>query len=288
MSDIVEGAVVAQPRETSSITDGVTTAVTLFATLALPCSVIFDWAYYSRLGLHMSQVPTSLADHGRTAVIWAPVMCLGFAFSLVQSIVTRGLNDWKNTDAIEREFVDAAGKSRRTLRGLAWFFGTSNGLLTSTFLLSAGSYVYFGGEYFGAFLFSVSVLWIVLAARLMPKQNGAGPQWMRRWAIAIYWAPMIAAMSYQYGDSVAILNLKEAPSATIALSNKDVLAKLVILRYLDRGVLVKKLDGHLMFVQWSSIADIDDIRERSTYRGLGCILFNSCKSISVLDYKPAL
>ncbi|NRE46697.1 hypothetical protein [Burkholderia pseudomallei] len=288
MSETVEGAVVAPPRELPSFTDGMTTAVTLFATLALPCSVIFDWAYYSRLGLHMSQVPTSLSDHGRTAVIWAPVMGVGFALSLLQSIITRGLNEWKSTDEIERSLVAAVGKSRRTLKGLAWLFGTSSGLLTSILAISLGSYVYVGGESFGGLLFAAALAWIFLANRLMPKNDGVGPQWVRRWAFAIYLGPMIAAMSYQYGDSVAIINLKEKPSATIALSNKDVLTKLVVLRYLDRGVLVKKLDGHLMFVQWSAIADIDDARERSTYRGLGCILFNACSSTSYLDYKPAL
>ncbi|WP_155774601.1 hypothetical protein [Burkholderia stagnalis] len=288
MSETVEGAVVAPTRDTPSFTDGMATAITLFATLALPCSVIFDWAYYSRLGLRMSQVPTSLADHGRTAVIWAPVMAVGFAFSLLQSIITRGLNEWKNTDEIERELVASVGKSRRILKGLAWLFGTSNGLLTNISILSLGSYVYFGGESLGGLLFSAVVAWIVLVSRLMPKAGGAGPQWIRKWAFALYMGPFIAAMSYQYGDSVAILNLKEKPSATIALSNKDVLTKLVILRYLDRGVLVKKPDGHLMFVQWSAIADVDDARERSTYRGLGCILFNSCSSTSYLEYKAAL
>jgi hypothetical protein len=98
---------------------------------------------------------------------------------------------------------------------------------------------------------------------------------------------LIAAMSYQAGDSIAILDLKEKPSATITLSNKEVLTKLVVLRYLDRGVLTKKLDGHLMFVQWSAIADVEDARERSTYRGLRCILFKECSSASYLDYKPA-
>ncbi|EJO59806.1 hypothetical protein BURMUCF2_2390 [Burkholderia multivorans CF2] len=167
-------------------------------------------------------------------------------------------------------------------------FGTTSGLLTNISILSVGSYIYYGGESFGGLLFFAVVAWIVLISLLMPKAGGAGPQWMRKWAFAIYMGPFVAAMSYQYGDSVAILNLKEKPSATIALSNKDVLTKLVILRYLDRGVLVKKPDGHLMFVQWSAIADVDDARERSTYRGLGCILFNSCGSSSYLEYKPAL
>jgi hypothetical protein len=42
-------------------------------------SVVYDMSYLARLGLRFGEVPTSLADHVRSAILWTP----GFAFAIV-------------------------------------------------------------------------------------------------------------------------------------------------------------------------------------------------------------
>jgi hypothetical protein len=51
--------------------------------LLLMVSVAFDCGYLRAIGLSFVSVPTSLTDHVRTAIIWAPVMGVPALFGFV-------------------------------------------------------------------------------------------------------------------------------------------------------------------------------------------------------------
>ena len=49
-------------------------AIGLIATALLVVSVSYDFAYLTGLSLSFAQVPTTLADHTRSAVLWIPIV----------------------------------------------------------------------------------------------------------------------------------------------------------------------------------------------------------------------
>lgn len=282
MGELIESQPVLAEREKKPAVESIVSAMTLLAMLVLPCSVVFDWAYFSRLGLNMSQVPTSLSDHARSAVIWAPALGFALLGAVLQHVINRWMDDWRDPNEVRREKIQTAAQSNFVIRWLMWFFFTPSIYIWSMAALAVCSFLWSGSEYYGAMLFMLGLAWILAAAKLLPDNA----EWVRGFGVVIAVGPVIAATAYVAGDSRAIENLKEAPSATIVLSSKEQLSKLVLLRYLDRGVLVKRPDGHLMFVQWSAIAEIDDARARMPFEGIGCKWFGRCDDVKRLRYQP--
>jgi len=282
MGELIESQQVLAEREEKPIVESIVSVMTLLAMLVLPCSVVFDWAYFSRLGLNMSQVPTSLSDHARSAVIWAPAFGFALLGAVLQHVINRRMDDWRDPSEVRREKMETAAHSNFVIRWLTWLFFTPSVFILSAVAVSVCSFLWSGSEYYGAMLFMLGLGWILAATKVLPDNA----EWVRKFGLLIALGPVIAAAAYVAGDRRAIENLKESPSATIVLSNKEQLSKLVLLRYLDRGVLVKKPDEHLMFVQWSAIAEIDDARARMPFEGFGCKWFGRCDDVKRLRYQP--
>ena len=56
--------------------------------VAMLCiSVSNDWSYLKALGLDLAEVPTTLQDHLRSAVVWAPLTILGLFLGVILSIL---------------------------------------------------------------------------------------------------------------------------------------------------------------------------------------------------------
>ncbi|NJO35949.1 MAG: hypothetical protein HC869_25610 [Rhodospirillales bacterium] len=79
---------------------GVTSAATLLGllvSLSVAASICFDWGFLHALDLGFADVPSSIADHARSALLWLPVAALAvlwnFAYRLVASRVEDGLTE---------------------------------------------------------------------------------------------------------------------------------------------------------------------------------------------------
>ncbi|KVV42936.1 hypothetical protein WK92_06270 [Burkholderia ubonensis] len=282
MSEVIQSLQVSEKAKEQSSLERMSSIMTLLAMLVLPCSVVFDWAYFSRLGLNMSQVPTSLSDHARSVVIWAPALGFVMLGALMQHLVTRRLDGWRDPAESRRRDFEAAKNSNVVWRWITFWVHTPGIYVITMTVIGVASFVWLGSQYFGGMLVFLSLSWVAFAFKLLPSDGAA---WVEKYGWVLVISPLVVALSFVVGDSRAIENLKEKPSATIVLSNKDVLPKLVILRYLDRGVLVKKLDGHLMFVQWTAIAQVDDARARSPFEGVRCKWFGKCDEVKYLLYQ---
>ncbi|MBR8076079.1 MULTISPECIES: hypothetical protein [Burkholderia cepacia complex] len=287
MTDNTQTSVLAVPSGSSSALESASKGITLVAALALPCSVVYDWAYYSRLGLELAQVPTTLSDHARTAVNWLPAMVLATAITIALHLAGRRLDGWADPAELYRGAVARVATARWHKRMFVRIFVSPYSLLWTGAVVNGGAFLYYGGGQLGGFLVATAALLGLLLYLVLPPIDKA-PKWLvSQLRIAILFGPMLAASAFSAGDRAAVSALKENPTASVTLTNNQVLSKMVVLRYLDKGVLVKRSDSHLLFVLWSSISEIDDARQRSTIRGLRCIWFASCDDTRALIYQPA-
>ncbi len=77
-------------------------ALVLASVCVLAVSVAYDFGYLFALGLWFSSVPTSVADHARTAIIWIPgavliillLMIVAKALTVVSRLVKKNWGDW--------------------------------------------------------------------------------------------------------------------------------------------------------------------------------------------------
>lgn len=58
--------------------------LSLISVFLLAISVSYDWAYLNELGLSISALPTTLADHMRSAILWIPaIVVLAIPYSMM-------------------------------------------------------------------------------------------------------------------------------------------------------------------------------------------------------------
>lgn len=50
------------------------TSITILTAALLAYSVVYDYVYFASLDMQLSEVPTSIQDHARTALIWTPAL----------------------------------------------------------------------------------------------------------------------------------------------------------------------------------------------------------------------
>jgi hypothetical protein len=51
------------------------------------CCIIYDWAYFFRLGLKFHDVPTSISEYARTILEWVPLIGLIFIIILIELMI---------------------------------------------------------------------------------------------------------------------------------------------------------------------------------------------------------
>ena len=123
----VEGGAKAAWLETAS------TVVALTATVMLGASVMYDAAFFRVMRISLSEVPTSVEDHVRTALVWVPGAVLGTIAVLgMYSCAATVLAAKENAD---KATVEAHSKKGRVL-GIAAALGGVVALLFSWLALS--------------------------------------------------------------------------------------------------------------------------------------------------------
>src|SRR5207244_2549060 len=58
-------------------------------------SVVWDWAYFGELGMGFADIPTSLADHVRSGLLWLPATTLMVILAFLNELVTRRIEGWR-------------------------------------------------------------------------------------------------------------------------------------------------------------------------------------------------
>jgi hypothetical protein len=153
-----------QPRTvlnfTQSALELVAKITALAATLSIALSVMFDWGYLSAVGLRLSEVPTSLSDHTRSAILWMPVSAFIFPLSLV---VSRFLDQRFPLNSVEAKNqgdnspTSSANETKHARRGLAL-----------TAVVCFATWLLFGDRASPFLFFAAAALWALIVMRVTP------------------------------------------------------------------------------------------------------------------------
>jgi hypothetical protein len=138
--------------------------IALAATVCIALSVLFDWGYLSALDLRLSEVPTSLSDHTRSAILWLPVAGFTFPPGFVFSLFSGELDARDAREAKDRGedlSVYAAKEAKHARRNLAVM------AVVSLFLWLA-----FGDRSRPFLFFAAIIAWTLVVVRVTPVTAG--------------------------------------------------------------------------------------------------------------------
>ena len=150
----------------SSWLEGTARLTSLGVATLLVFSVVYDASFLAALGLRFSEVPTSISDHIRSAIVWVPQFGLGIFAGIAYNLMLKRIEGGKSED----ELVDSSPTPRFT----RWFRWSADAMIPVTgIFIGLSSYV-LQGQYFGLSIV-VAVTWGLLALSIVRhKRMGQG------------------------------------------------------------------------------------------------------------------
>lgn len=244
----------------STVLDTITKFAAVVASVSLGASLIYDWGFLSAIGISFDEIPTSIADHTRSALNWAPRIAIAVVVYLALELTTRRLEGGLS----EQEIIAQSANPARTrrLREAPGKFG---------FVIAAlgfFSFVIFGDAFFDGVVFGTVVACTYFVAWIIrhPRLGGGLAPTTR---ILIVGAITAAILLWSLGRSQAIKLYTQPPTTIITYTDKRS-AQGTILRYFDKGVLFRMSKGPIVLLQWSAIDRIETPAKYAPFRGLLC------------------
>lgn len=91
-----------EPSKSFNFLDLAGKATAPLSGMALLLSVFYDYSFLSALGLQFSEVPTTISDHLRSAIVWLPGLLAAVAFLALYELLTRTVEGFRTEDELVR------------------------------------------------------------------------------------------------------------------------------------------------------------------------------------------
>jgi len=248
-------------------------AFALVSAVSLALSIVFDMGYLESLGLNFGDVPTTIADHVRSALLWVPrvigAIAGYFAITFLQSTFA----------AMGADGIGQPAQEGRKSKKLSLVLGLI--FIGAAFAISNVNWL--TGGWLDEAMVWAGPLTVATMVFLGLQQTGL----LRSMPTLLFWTIMGAATGtfaiYYLGMHRAAQDLRGGLVATVATTEAPHGVRVGVLRYLDRGMLLK-VDGAVVFYRWEDIKKVSvpiTMRFRNNYlcsfTGLGCQLGSAAK-----------
>lgn len=233
----------------------------LGASLSLCASVIYDWGFLRALNLSFLDVPTGIADHIRTALLWFPLGIGLVAGYLPAFMLTRRIYRNVTGDAVHQDI--GANSPKKTKR--SW-----NAALNVVALLSIVAFLFIG--WLGVYMLGVglSALWVSFAMWTYKRSSIVlNLDQSRIWAITF--VPPLMLLLFCYGYISGVFAYQNQPLETLlTLSDKSDSIGVRVLRQYDKGMLVLNDKAKVVFYPWDEVKKVEMLNEFEAPKGLLC------------------
>ncbi|MCU7917267.1 MAG: hypothetical protein KZQ95_02780 [Candidatus Thiodiazotropha sp. (ex Epidulcina cf. delphinae)] len=214
------------------LTESWATLLSIFTASAIVLSVTYDFGYLLFVGVSLSEVPTTLADHVRSSLVWLPYLLIAmfivFIYELINTRIEGGLT--------EEEIVQSSPFPRFTywFRRSPLYLWAALALLPSTLFLFKDIVVPL--KYWAI---STPCVWLILHswffghARIQKRTT-------EEFYTLSKWVPGVMMIVFFFGAISAESSVKNERQHTFELQNETVSG--VLLRSYDKYFLLWKKD----------------------------------------------
>jgi hypothetical protein len=244
----------------------------IFVIFGFMVSLIYDWGFFHSLGVGYRDIPSSIADHFRTGLIWAPPLFGLFIFYLAWEFqiqrIEKGLT--------EEEIVNSSKDPDKTRR----FRERPYKFLIWVCVLAVLNYILVGDVASSIPTVAFAILWLVFAdwCYATPLIQLRRNEWVQ---FLFKYLPTAAILAYAAGYSAgtdAVFWHKS--SITINAVGNETKINGTYLRGFESGLLYLSKDDKPTFIRWDSISSYTFETQYKPYKGLLCSWFNVCTKIT--------
>jgi len=249
-------------------------ATGILATATLIFSIIYDWGFFFALDMGFLDIPSSIGDHVRSALVWLPNTLLVFfliiAFEFVSQRIERGLT--------EEEIIQSSKnpeKMRKFRRGPLVLFRIFAPVTVAAFLLIGDSY---------RALLPISLIivwsmiseWIVSAPLIKERRNKTVIELFHTLPMVFFF---LFFMGYNQASDLAS---KKNSSIKLFYETSGTSTETRVLRLFDKGMLtIDPKTKAISFYSWTKIEGYRKIEVYTPYSGiLGKMLSNKAENVS--------
>ncbi|TAK60630.1 hypothetical protein [Methylobacter sp.] len=239
--------------------------------VSFTASIIYDLGFYHRLGLSFLDVPSVLSDHVRSGLLWFPmvitILGCGLFFEMLCQRLEQGMT--------EQEILQSTSNPARTktMRNKPLRF------IGYISILQIILYFLIGEPLFTLNPYMFSIAWIVFSiwAQDHPRLIVRRPFVVRFLATLL---PAIAILFYLTGNTEAARLFDKSAPTTQLTNSSDAVESVVLLRQLDKGILVRTSNGSITFNPWEEVKKIESPGKYNSTHGILCSRFSIiCPSV---------
>lgn len=231
-------------------------------------SLVYDWGFYSSISLSYAEIPSTLTDHVRSALIWSPKIGAAFFVYYVFELFFKRVEKGQT----EEEIVNSSSnpKLMRQFRD-----GPYKLIATIAFVLMA-LYVLLGEHFVTTLAFSLTICWVsfinwVYSHQVVRERSNSIVK-----SLSIIVPPMVFWLYFTGFNDALKLYTNDKPNTTITTS-KNENQTVTILREFEQGVLIKNKSKNIVFIPWSEVKELKTSGKHEAFKGLICVMLKkSC------------
>lgn len=228
-------------------------------------SVLFDWGYFEAFGLSFINVPTTISDHVRDALLWIPGMLTTlFVYTLFELMGRR----------VKQELAEGGPNNQlKDIKPMPRLGQTLYKLFVAIAIGIVGLHYFFGDAFARAmtiaapFMMYEIIRWSFAHKRIADRTS---PMLRRAIACII----VLSCFMYFQGYAKGIDQLSEAPVSSLLLSDSNESISVLILREMEKGILVKDSSDRTIFYRWDVVKSLSTPTISRTKRNRICNWFD--------------
>jgi hypothetical protein len=258
-----------EPTDSKGLLERIPKYLALLGPVCVGFSVVYDWGYLYGLGLSFREVPTSISDHLRSAIIWLPytivylffVVVLGFYLARKEAALLSGPAHRERTERLYK---------------LLW---TAHGILLIVL------WVLLGDRMVGLGAFGVGQLVVAVIPAL---QRGAPEQAQKAYLLG-GGAFLFASCLFALGNVGATSSSNTEPRDELEIKKRDAteIVRGTILRRFEQCLIIVNDKHVILLLKPDDLVRVTLGSAKRTNKGMLCDSFNvMCPSVLPGAKKP--
>ena len=242
--------------------------IAVIAPISIIFSFVYDWGFFSALGISFQQAPTTLYDHAHSWLVWLPRVLVVATILLTVEFFLRRIERGMTEDEINTSSPNP-NRTRMFRNSPFVFIKWLAPCLVILWLL-------FGTSFRHSLWPGLIICWFLFSSWVF-KHPRLSMQYSIAFKLSFRWIIPIAFLAFAWGEwsadtkTLETGNPKEYRSYDRVTLEGSGTQTVFILRTFDKWVLIRDEERNLVWIPTDKIYRIELESEDESFRGLVCI-----------------